>query len=414
MAESGLAADLASERADAVRALLATPVVDAEQTPETFRLVVRHAAWLVTWFESACGWRVSVDAPAGFARLAKRPVGEPDPTRPLRRARRSTRPEFGARAYQLLCLTCAELVRHPVTTMGLLARAVTAESGLETERHSERSAFVDAVLALRSWGVLRVASGDVEAYVADRTANAILSADTTRLHQLLCSAQAPSALPPEVGPVEAIEALCVEPRYGVAPVSPEDADEDQRLRWIRHSLARRVLDDPAVEAASLGAAERDYLANPAGRRWLRDRVSEAGLVLEERADGILAVDPSGRASDHLFPAPTGNVAQLALLLVDRLVTTMPDGSHRLVELRPPELDREVEAVLRRFPRWAVGNRDGDGPRRFTEEAVGLLVAHGLCRRGNDGTLVPLPPVARYRVGEPQVVVGQGSLFEEET
>ena len=413
MAESSLAADLAAEQADAVRALLATPVVDADQDPETFRLVVRHRVWLTTYFETACGWRVSVDAGAGFARLAKRSSGLPDPTRPLQRVRQSRRPAFGARGYELLCLVCAELVRHPVTTMGLLAGAVTAESGLETERQAERSAFVDAVLALRSWGVVRVASAEVEAYVGDRRANAILTADTSRLHQLLCSAQAPSALPADTGPLEAIDALCVEPRYGVAPVTPEEADEGQRLRWVRHRLARMVLDDPAVELADLGATERDYLANPAGRRWLRERVAEAGLVLEERADGLLAVDPSGRASDRLFPAPNGNVAQLALLLVDRLVRTAPDGSRRLVELRAPELAHEVHELFRRFPSWARGSRDGTGPQTLADGAVALLVAHGLCRQEQDGTLVPLPAVARYRVGEPKVLEGQGSLFEEE-
>ena len=48
----------------------------------------------------------------------------------------------------------------------------------------------------------------------------------------------------------------------------------------------------------LSAAEREYLANPAGRRWLRDRVAEAGFELEERAEGLLAVDPDGLATDR--------------------------------------------------------------------------------------------------------------------
>ena len=42
----------------------------------------------------------------------------------------------------------AELVRTPVTTVGLLARAVTADAGLDTSRRTERSAFVDALLVL--------------------------------------------------------------------------------------------------------------------------------------------------------------------------------------------------------------------------------------------------------------------------
>ena len=414
MPDAALAESLADERAEAIRALLAVPLLDAGHDGDAFRLVVRHHGWLAEWFETACGWRLTVDAGAGFARLAKRPSGTPDPTRPLRRLRGTRNVAFDRRRYQLLCLVCAELVRHPVITVGLLAQAVTADAGLESSRRAERTALVDALLVLLEWGVLRTTSADpsqLEAFVDDRTANAILTADTTRLHQLLCSAQAPSALDDGVDALAAIDALCVEPRYGSAPVAPEEAEEDQRLRWVRHSLARRTLDDPVVHLSALSAPEADYLANPSGRRWLRDRVVDAALVLEERADGLLAVDPSGRASDLLFPAPAGNAAQLALLLIDRLVRHEPDSSLRLTELRPAELSQAVDDVLRRFPAWASSHREGDGPQRLVDAATDLLVATGLCRVRADGTLVPLPAVARYRVAEP-VVTGQASLFEE--
>ena len=74
-----------------------------------------------------------------------------------------------------------------------------------------------------------------------------------------------------------------------------------------------------VLLADLSQAEHDYLLHPSGRAWLRQRVAEAGFELEERAEGVLAVDPEAVATDLQFPAPVGNAYQLALLLIDRLV-----------------------------------------------------------------------------------------------
>lgn len=414
MPEPMLATHIAGERADAIRALLARPLLDAGRAADAFRLVVRHSGWLTEWFETSCGWRLAVDPGAGFARLAKRPAGQPDPTRPLRRRRSSSDAPFDRRRYQLLCLVCAELVRAPVTTMGLLARAVTAEAGLDTSRQAERRALVDALLVLVDWGAVSSGTSDLEAFIADRTANALLTADTTRLHQLVVSAQSPSTLTPAPAAVEAAAVLRVEPRYGVAASAPSDADEEQRLRWVRHTVARRLLDDPVVHLADLTEAEQEYLAHPSGRRWLRDRVAEAGLVLEERADGLLAVDPDATATDLTFPERTGHANQLALLLIDRLVRAGADGSRRLVELGPVELRRELDDVLRRYPAWAQGQREGEGPRLLLDRALDRLVAFGLCRRADDGTVVALPAAARYRVGEPTVTGGQESLFAAAT
>lgn len=412
MPEQVLAGALAGERSGAIKALLAHPLLDAERDGDAFRLVARHHGWLAEWFDTACGWRLVVDPRAGFARLGKRPATEPDPTRPLRRARGSGDSAFDRRRYQLLCLVCAELVRSPVTTMGLLAQAVTADAGLDSSRWGERRALVDALLVLVDVRVVSPGSTDLEAYVADPTANALLSADTTRLHHLLVSAQPPSSLQPRPAAVDAAAELRREPRYGSAATAPGEADEEQRLRWVRHTLARRLLDDPVTHLADLSEPEQQYLANPSGRRWLRDRVADAGLTLEERADGLLAVDPDAVATDATFPARTGHANQLALLLIDRLLPLQPDGARRPVTLGPVELRRELDELLRRFPSWATGQREGEGPQLLLDRAVARLVAFGLCRCRDDGTVTALPAAARYRVGEPVMTAGQGSLFEE--
>lgn len=423
MTESALAENLAAERSQAARALLASPLLDGDAEPAAFRLVVRHRVWLIDYFEQACGWALTVDPGSGFARLAKRAPGVPDPTRPLRRTR-GEGAAFDRRRYQLLCIVCAELVRYPVTTVGLLASAATAEAGLDTSRYSERGAFVDALRVLVSWGALGVSAGEVDAFLDSERANAMLSADTARLHRLLVSAAAPSALPESLDVDGVTERLLAEPRYGDAarddpgdrsdpsdPNNLSDLSDEARNRWARHRLGRRLLDDPAIHVDDLSTAERTYLSSISGRRWVRDRVAEAGFELEERAEGLLAVDPDGAATDRQFPAPLGNAHQLALLLADRLVPTGLDGRRRVGVLAPDQLRAEVDSVLDRFPRWARGHRDGDGPQRLARDAVDLLVGFGLARREPNGAVVARPALARYTITEP-VVTAAPTLFEE--
>jgi uncharacterized protein (TIGR02678 family) len=409
VADSALGHHLSAEQSTAVRRLLAQPLIDAESDPDAFRVIARHIGWLTEYFEKTCGWLLTVDIASGYARLAKRSAPA-SPSPPLRRTRGSGAP-FDRRRYQLLCLVSAELVRHPVTTMGLLAGAVTADASLDTSRHGERTAFVDALRALMAWGVVRATAGDVEAFVGSEQGNAILTADTARLHRLLASTSAPSALDPGLTTDEAAQRLAAEPRYGDGQ-QQADEGEEARNRRARHMLARRVLDQPVSYADELGSAEAAYLASPSGRRWLRERVAEAGLELEERAEGLLAVDPDSIATDRHFPAPMGNAHQLALLLADRLVTTEPTGHRRLARLSARQLDDEVERVFRRFPSWARGQRDAEGPARLAREAVDLLVSFGLVRRDADGAIEARPALARYRVSEPVLSSTTPSLFEE--
>jgi len=395
-----LADDLAEERSVAIRLLLRSPLLDSETEPEHFRLVVRHQTWLVAWFEETCGWRLTVDTPSGFARLAKR-AARIDQRRPLHRSRGSKAP-FDRRRYQLLCLIAAELVRHPVTTVGFLAGAITPEAQLDSSRRSERSAFVDALNALIEWGALRTSGGDVASFVDSDQANALLTADTARLHHLLVAGVAPSSLPPELDTGEATAALLREGRYGDAATDYHGTNEDQRLRWARHQLARRLLDDPAVHTDELLDGERDYLTSISGRRWLRDRVTAAGFEWEARAEGVLAIDPEGIATDDRFPAPHGNVHQCALLLTDRFLPADDNGTRALGRLSDADVLDEVTRLLEQVPGWAKAYREGAGPRQLAHEAIELLCGFGLLRREPDGTYAARPALARYRAGEPTI------------
>lgn len=401
-----LATALEEERATAVRSLLGSPLLNAQAEPERFRLVVRHAEWLTSYFERTCGWALAVDPAAGFARLGKR-GGDPTAPRPLRRTRGDRSP-FDRRRYQLLCLVCAQLVQHPVTTIGLLASAVASDGNLDTSKHGERAAFVDALRALVAWGALGVTSGDIETFLDNETANALLVTDTSRLHRLLASNVAPSTLPADLDAAAAAAALRAEPRYDDAATSSDEA----RLRWARHRVGRRLLDDPVVHFDDLSDAERDYLASLSGRRWVRDRISEAGLDLEERVEGLLGIDPDRVATDGAFPAPQGNAHQLALLLADRLLPIDVSGQRRRSRLGPAELGRAVADILARFPSWARGARDADGAARLTREAVDLLVGFGLARRDAGAGVTALPALARYRVADPSPP-STPTLFEPE-
>jgi uncharacterized protein (TIGR02678 family) len=402
---------LASERSLAVRTLLAYPVVDSADDPDTFRQIARHAPWLAEYFETACGWALTVDLASGYGRLAKRAPAGPDVTRPLRRMRGQSAP-FDRRRYQLLCLICAELVRHPVTTVGLLASAVGGTAGLETGKYGERSAFVDALLVLRSWGALQVEGGEVEAFLDNDRANAILSADTARLHRLIVSAVAPSTVPGDVDFTEAVDRLLAEPRYQSAQDGEaSEMSDEARNRRARHLLARRLLDDPVVYFEDLSGIERDYASSSSGKRWLRLQARDAGLSLEERAEGMMAIDTDGVATDMRFPAPAGNAHQLALLLADRLVETTLSGTRQLTRLDPDQLQAEVAAIMARFPGWARGQREDGGPERLAREAVDLLVSFGLAFREPDGSVVARPALARYRTVEP-VVSSAPTLWED--
>lgn len=394
-----LQSDLDRERAEAIQHLLRHPLLDVEGDRDAYTLVARHAPWLTDWFDVTCGWTLHVDAAAGFARLAKRHA-DPDPTRPLLRRRGSGGP-FDRRRYELLCLVAAELVSHQVTTVGLLAQAVSSSGDFATDRHRDRVAFVDALLVLQSWRAVTVTSGDVEDFAGDERANALLTADLSRLHRLIVSAAPPSRLDPELPFAEVVGELLREPRYG----SAAQADVGDANRWIRHHLARQLVDGPVLHLDDCTEAELAYLSSGGGREWLRARVAEAGFTLEERADGLLAVDERARATDETFPAPNGTVHQLALLLVDELVeaTAGADGGpvrsprHRTMV----ELEAATARRLDAHPSWARAYQDDGGAQRLASEAVALLASFGLVR--TDGTVVEArPALCRYSPAEPEI------------
>ncbi|MEK2494832.1 TIGR02678 family protein, partial [Kitasatospora purpeofusca] len=376
-----------------IRLLLGRPLITERADPTAFELIRRRQDPLTKWFDYHCGWQLVVEPRLGYARLLKiRTV--PDASRPARRPRAGKGP-FDRRRYTLLCVVAAELLPVPVTTVGLLAdrvvQACATDEALppfDTASKSERMAFVDVLRLLEACGALLTVDGVTDSFVDSAKAKVLFRVDATVLMRLIAAPVGPSrlAVPAQDVPLrfeELLRRTVRESRYGGA-----EASDAQRNLRLRHSVLRRLLDDPVLHHDELGADELAYLTSPTGRQIVRRAAEQGGFVLEERADGLLLVDPDGIATDSRFPDDSATARVAALLLLEPL-TAAPDG------LTPEQLSGEAAELLRRFPRWAKGYQSEDGAQRLTADAVRVLGDFGLARRIGDRT-VPRPGGFRYR------------------
>jgi uncharacterized protein (TIGR02678 family) len=379
------------EVARGIRVLLASPLVHERGAPESFDLVRRRREPIRKWFDYYCGWSLVVEPRLGYARLTKvRPMA--DASRPPRR-HRSGRAPLDRRRYVLLCVAAAELLTVPVTTVGLLADRVTRATAtdpvvadFDTSARGERMAFVDALRMLESLGVVEVLDGATESFVDSAEAKVLYRVDATLLMRMLAAPTGVSQLAAPTDEVamrfdELLSTLSRERRYGAAQVS-----DVQRNLWLRHSIFRRLVDDPVVYLDDLTDDERAYLNSPTGRQLLRRAADEGGFLLEERAEGVLLVDPDGIATDSRFPDDSSNAKVAALLLLDGIDTVVTIEQLRLA----------AHALLDRFPSWAKGYRGENGAGELVADALDVLRAFGLVRVA-DGLVHPLPAAARYAV-----------------
>ncbi|MFH8626570.1 TIGR02678 family protein [Streptomyces vietnamensis] len=407
---STLANQLASaereEVARAIRLLLARPLLTEAADPTGFDLVRRRRDPLARWFDYTCGWNLVVEPRRGYARLTK-VRANPDGSRPARRAR-SGRAPFDRRRYVLLCVTAAELLSMPMTTIGMLADRVVqamaadrALAGFDPVHRPERMAFVDVLKLLESYDVLRVVDGTTETYVDSAEAKVLYRVDNTLLMRLPAAPVGASrlAVPPEEVPArfeELLADLVRERRYGGASADDTHAEtaattDAQRNLRLRHSVLRRLFDDPVLYRADLAEDELAYVTSLTGRQILRRSVEQAGFLLEERAEGFLLVDPDAIATDVRFPDDTSTARVAALLLLAPLCAT-PAG------LLPEQLAETGAELLRRFPSWARAYQSEEGPARLADDAVRILLDVGLAGRARD-RVVARPAAYRYRLTE---------------
>jgi uncharacterized protein (TIGR02678 family) len=401
------------EVARGIRGLLAAPLLAERTAPELFDLVRRRQEPIRKWFDYYCGWTLIVEPRLGYARLVKVRAST-DPSRPARRLR-SNRAPFDRRRYVLFCVAAAELLTVPVTTIGLLAdrisRAMAADDVLVTydsASRAERMAFADVLNVLESLGALDVVDGTTDAYVDSAAAKVLYRVDSTLLLRLLAAPVGPSRLAVPANEVdlrfeELLAAVTRERRYGLSSGRHGDtagASEVQRNLWLRHSVFRRLVDDPVLYYDDLSAAERAYLTSPTGRQLARRAAEQGGFVLEERAEGVLLVDVDGLATDTRFPDDSSNAKVAALLLLDAA-----DGPTTVEQFR-----LSAGRLLERFPRWAKSYRGEDGSAQLAADALAVLTAFGLIRV-SAGVLTVLPAAARYSVGEARTSETEGTAEE---
>lgn len=285
---------LVTERRQAACALLSRPILTSRTDPGALTLVRRHATALSSTFATVLGYQLVVES--GFARLVKTPLAPPAPTRPARR-RSGGRP-FTTTTYTYLALVAAALLAPGTGEQVLLSdlieqvRSDAATAGIALpDSAAESRNLVAALHWLEDWGVLTETDGTVNAW-SDRGDEALLSIHRSLLPHLLARPLADLTDPTAVW-------------------AGDDADGQPR-----RSLRRKLVENPVLSRDDLSPAERDVLSRE--RTELSRVLDESfGLVLEVRAEGLLAYQPDEGLTDVDFPGP-GTVKQAALLLVNVL------------------------------------------------------------------------------------------------
>jgi uncharacterized protein (TIGR02678 family) len=383
------------ERRRALRALLRHPLLTrAGPDPAAFALVRRHAAWLREWLSANAGWSLQVDT--GLARLRKLPGHLGDRTRPA--LAEPARVPFSRRRYVLACLALAALERADAqVTLGWLAERVLAlaadpalaDAGFSfaLDSREQRADLVVVARLLLGIRVLARVAGDEQSFV-NSSGDALYDVNRRVLASLLVAQRGPST----------VTARDPEARLrGITEELVPDS-EDGRNRAIRHTLARRLLDDPVLYYDELNDAERAYLTSQ--RAFLVRRLTEAtGLVAEARAEGLALLDPTGETTDLTMPEE-GTDGHATLLLAEHLAALARERPGVPVPL--PALEaRMAELAREHHPHWRKGSTEPAAVAALCRLAVDRLEALALARR-RDGGVTPLPGLARFTYAEPTI------------
>jgi uncharacterized protein (TIGR02678 family) len=372
-----------------------------------FAAVRRHADALREWFARETGWTLHIERDC--ARLGKRPADLLDPTRGL--------PGYDRRRYVLLCLACAVLERaDPQITLRVLGERLlllAAEPALAArgftftlQVHHERRELVAVCRSLLELGVLVRVAGDEEGYArnvaagADHLHDALYDVQRRVLAGVLAAVRGPSTWPAEEAPVGIEQRL----RALVAEHMP-DSDEGRRTA-IRHELSRRLLDDPVVYIDSLDANVRSYFVNQRGA--MAARLAEAaGLVVEQRAEGLALADDSGTLTDVSMPAE-GTEAHVTLLVAEFLAGRRPDGPDAVPAAAPapitePEIAAFVGGARERYGSyWRKSAREPGAEHELARIAVERLRKLQLIAVSG-AEIRPLPALPRFAVGAAEII-----------
>ena len=383
-----------------LRALLMQPLMAPAH--EDFPAVRRQADKLRDWFAREAGWVLQVEREG--ARLYKRPADLLSATRGLE--------NFDRRRYVLLCLACAVLERaDPQITLHLLGERVmemAAESTLVARQFSftlrsaiERRELVAVCRCLLELGVLQRVAGDEDGFIHDDTGGASSDARGDALYDIqrrmlagvLAAVRGPSTWAAEDAPVTLDER-----QRALVTEHVADSDEGRRTA-LRHTLARRLLDDPVVYADALDAETQAYFANQRG--VMAARLCDAtGLVAEQRAEGLALTDEAGTLTDVAMPAE-GTEAHVTLLVAEHLAgRARQDGA--VAATTDDAVAAFVRGATERYGRfWRKSAREPGAERELAQTALERLQRLELVLRDAD-RIHPLPAIARFALGDADV------------
>jgi uncharacterized protein (TIGR02678 family) len=389
------------EQGTALRALLMKPLMTAAHGE--FAAVRRHADVLKEWFAREAGWTLHVERDC--ARLYKRPADLLDPTRGF--------PDYNRRRYVLFCLACAVLERaDPQITLRLLGERLlqlAAEPNLAglgftftLQVHHERRELVAVCRSLLDLGVLVRVAGDEEGYVhhaaagAEPLHDALYDVQRRVLAGVLAAVRGPSTWLTEEMPRQLEERL-----HALVAEHVADTEEGQRTA-IRRDLTRRLLDDPVVYIDDLGLTARSYFLNQRGPMAAR-LTDAAGLLAEQRAEGLALVDETGDLTDVSMPAE-GTEAHVTLLvaefLCDRMSNQAAPAQSRTLE---SDIASFIENARRRFGRyWRKSAREPGSERELARIALERLQRLRLIALSH-GEIQPRPALARFAVATAEII-----------
>lgn len=371
MSQARAGEDAAAERRTALRALLRTPLLTADGAHAgDLALVRRHREHLQRLCAEGLGYRLVVEPRA--ARLFKAGLGG-DSTRPLRKVVKTGRGRpFEPRAYALICLTLAALARGPAQLLldELVAqvRSAVADAGLavDLDATADRRALAAALAVLVEHGVLVERDGDLSRWAEDSSAQSLLDVRRDRLRLLVASGLTAAQSSADL--------------LGAAPL-PSAAG------GARIAVRRALLESPVLSVGDLTDDQAEWWSRNRAREaeWFREH---AGLELELRAEGALAVDPDDELTDVAFPG-TGSARHAALLALEHLVRAereaaraadLPARTWRTVS--ETAFSRAVDAVVAEHGRGL--KKAYDDVALLRADVADVLVEAGLLRRTDPG------------------------------
>ncbi|MHB0790147.1 TIGR02678 family protein [Bradyrhizobium sp. 5.13L] len=390
---------LREELSAALRALLMTPLMTSAHAE--FAAVRRHSEDLREWFARETGWVLHVERDC--ARLFKRPADLLDSTRGF--------PDYDRRRYVLFCLACAVLERADaqitLRVLGDRLLALATEPTLNAlgfsfklESHHERRELVAVCHHLLDLGILVRVAGEEEGFVhhasetGEHLHDALYDVQRRVLAGVLAAVRGPSTWAADEAPAD------IEQRLQALTAEHVPDSDDGRRTAMRRDLSRRLLDDPVVYADSLDASTRAYFLNQRGPMALR--LSEAaGLVAEQRAEGLALADETGALTDISMPAE-GTEAHITLLVAELLSNSLQEGGPPIDRLFEADIASFIDEARERYGRyWRRSAREPGTQRELAQIAIERLRKLRLITLSRDG-IQPLPAISRFAVGPAEV------------